>query len=253
MPFVTRRGQRIHFEHAGAGPTVVLQHGLFSRGLNWGLTGYVPRLVADHHVVWVDSLGHGESDKPADASLYSRRERALDLVSVLDALEVERAHLVGYSMGAWMATGVALHHPERLASLALGGWDSIRGVGGLGRMRGVEGFEALLALGRERLPQLVEWVTPEVEPGLRACWDALFELDGVAEALTALPCPGLIWCGEDDPYHDGARACADVCKLSFLSVPGDHALAMTANAGVVVARLRALFAEGAVLADARAR
>lgn len=245
MPFVTRRGQRIHYEHAGEGPTVVLQHGLFSRGLNWGLTGYVPRLLADHRVVWVDSLGHGESDKPADAALYSREQRAADLVAVFDALGAERVHLVGYSMGAWIATGVAVHHPQRLLSLTLGGWDPIRGPGGLGRARGRAGFAALLELARAQLPQLVEWVTPEVEPGLTACWDALFELDGVAQALSALPCPVLLWSGEDDPHEQGARACADACRLSFLSVPGDHAQAMAAHAGLVVPRLRALFAEAA--------
>ncbi|MET0410599.1 MAG: alpha/beta fold hydrolase [Polyangiaceae bacterium] len=258
MPFITRRGQRIHYEHAGEGPTVVFQHGLFSRGLNWGLTGYVPRLVADHRVVWVDSLGHGESDKPADAALYSRQERAADLVAVFDALGAEHVHLVGYSMGAWMATGVAIHHPERLASLTLGGWDPIEGPAALARLRGPaelaspdalarlrghEGFAALLAGVRARLPQLLEWVTPEVEPALRACWSALFELDGVAEALSALPCPALLWSGEADEHYAGARACAEACGLSFLSVPGDHAQAMAAHAGLVVPRLRALFAE----------
>jgi hypothetical protein len=56
---------------------------------------------------------------------------------------------------------------------------------------------------------------------------------------------------EDDPHHDGSRACADACGLSFLSVPGDHAQAMAVHAGVVVPRLRALFAEATRVLEQR--
>lgn len=243
MPFVTHRGQRIHYDVEGRGETVVFQHGLFAQGLHFGLAGYVPRLVGDHRVVWIDSLGHGDSDKPADAHLYSLEQRAGDVLAVLDALGAERAHFVGYSMGAWIGSGVALHHPERLASLTLGGWDPLSGPHVLlERLRGPDGMRALLELARARFPALVEWVTPEVEPALAACWDALFELEGVAGALAALRCPVLLWSGVADGCYAGAKACAERYGFEWLETPGDHALAFSGQAATVVARLRALFA-----------
>ncbi|GIT39262.1 MAG: hypothetical protein Ct9H300mP8_04580 [Gammaproteobacteria bacterium] len=42
---------------------------------------------------------------------------------MLDAESIESVHYIGYSMGGWIGTGMALYHPDRLASLTLGGWD----------------------------------------------------------------------------------------------------------------------------------
>ena len=225
MPFVTHRGQRIHYTVEGAGPLVVFQHGLLSNAESWKQTGFVDALTDRFRVACVDSLGHGQSDKPADPALYAQQQRAGDIVAVIDDLGAERAHLVGYSMGGWMAVGVAKHHPERLASLTVGGWDLVRGIEaarGAYQAAGVMTFDQLIAGARSMAPMLVEWVTPEVEPGLRACWDALPQLDGAEAAVLGLPEPVLLWDGKDDPYHDSMQAFAAAHDLKFLSTPGDH-------------------------------
>ena len=242
MPVVSHRGQNIHYETMGEGPIVLMQHGLFSRGNNWLVNGYVKALADEYCVVRVDSLGHGKSDKPHDRALYSREQRAGDLVAVLDALGAERMHLVGYSMGGWMATGVAKHHPDRLASIAIGGWDPIGGISFPGTMR--PNIRQVLAAARLRLPELVAWVTPEIEPALAACFDALTELEGTREALRALACPVLLWSGDGDGCHDAMKKLAEEERFRFLPTRGDHASAMVLDVPLVIGELKRMFSGG---------
>ncbi len=246
MPFVASRGQRIHYFVEGAGPLVILQHGLLSNAAGWKERGVVDALAGDFQVACVDSLGHGASDKPADPALYRQASRAADIVAVMDELQAERAHLAGYSMGGWIAVGVAKHFPSRLASLAVGGWDVIHGVEtarppSLARPLS---FDDLLAGVRRGAPRLVEWVTPDVEPGLRACWDACGELEGASQALLGVGCPVMLWNGRDDPYHDPMKAFAHSRGLRFLSIPGDHLNAMLLHGSEAAAGLRAFIEAG---------
>src|SRR4029450_3925647 len=139
-------------------------------------------------VVTVDSLGHGDSDKPADPRAYRREAGADDLAAGLDALASERAHLVGYSMGGWMATGFAARHPERLRSLAIGGWDPVGGRP-VARTQPPIDVERAPAGARARAPELTAWIDAEAVPGLRGCWDALSDVEGAEAALAACPAP----------------------------------------------------------------
>lgn len=220
MPFATHRGQRIHYSVEGEGPTVVLQHGLFMDGPWWKTAGFVDALADRFQVVCVDSLGHGRSDRPADPALYEQSQRAGDIVAVLDDLGVPRAHLVGYSMGGWMAVGVAKHHPERLASLVVGGWDPIGGMpnGPMGPLT----FPVFWGFARTVAPELVSWVTPADEPAIAACFDALRQLEGAGAALRSLTVPVLLWDGRADPYHPAAQALSKAEGYEFVSVEGDH-------------------------------
>ena len=254
MPFVTHRGQRIAYEVEGAGPLVVLQHGLLSNRLGWKERGFVDALADRFRVASIDSLGHGESDKPADASLYDQRQRTGDLVAVMDALGAGQAHVIGYSMGGWIAVGVARHYPERLASLTVAGWYLVSGMETVRAASGAPGpmvFDTLMTGARLAAPQLVEWVTPEVEPGLAACFEAIKNLDGSPEAVLRAPCPVLLWNGQSDPYHGPMEAFAAEHGLRFLSTPGDHLTAMlmggTGDAGK---GLRAFLEDVAVTAPA---
>lgn len=244
MPFANHRGQRIHFEVRGEGSTVVFQHGLLSTGQRWHDMGYVEALAGRHRVVTVDSLAHGQSDKPTNPALYGLEQRAGDLVAVLDAVGAEQAHLVGYSMGGWMATGVAQYHPERLASLTLGGWDPIGGRAlslPPDRRDDPPGVEIMIIGARTIAPQLVEWVTPDLVPALSACWEALGELDGGPEAIAALTCPVLLWCGDRDPVLPAVEGFARAHDLGLLTVPGDHMGAVVQQREAVVERLIELF------------
>jgi pimeloyl-ACP methyl ester carboxylesterase len=220
MPFVNHRGQRIHYTVRGEGPLIVLQHGMLMSGESWERGGIVDALSDRYCVACVDSLGHGRSDKPSEPALYHQRQRAGDVVAVLDDLGCKRAHLVGHSMGAWLAVGVAKHHPDRLSSLVLGGWDVINGLPPTSR--GPVTFDAFMKFAGRAAPELVEWVTPACEPGVRACFEALGQLDGAREAVIGAGVPDLIWEGRDDPAHDQRKAFADATGLAFLSTTGDH-------------------------------
>ena len=115
VDYVDRDGNaaRIAFTRAGRGAPVVLIHGVGLQGAVW--QPQVEALRPDHDVIAVDMPGHGGSSvPPAHASLGHYADAILAL---LDALGIGRAHVVGHSMGALVATEFALAHPDRAASL----------------------------------------------------------------------------------------------------------------------------------------
>jgi pimeloyl-ACP methyl ester carboxylesterase len=224
MPFTRHRGQRIHYTVDGAGPLVVLQHGMLMDASSWRESGIVDALSDAYCVAAIDSLGHGLSDKPVDATLYDQAQRAGDIVAVIDDLGCDRAHLVGHSMGAWMAVGVAKYHPRRLASLILGGWDPLGGLP-LGP-RGPITFDHLIRFASVVAPELVQSVTPQSEPGLRACFAAMDDLQGAGQALRTRAFPLMLWCGRDEVLHAPMQALAIAEGVPFLSSAGDHIAAM---------------------------
>ena len=240
MPFIAHRGQRIHYTVEGRGPLVVLQHGLLSTSESWKRAGVVDALSDQFRVACVDALGHGLSDKAGEPEPYALDQLAGDLVAVIDDLGADRAHVVGYSMGAWMAVGVAKYRRERLASLTVAGWDLVNGVESArppGFARELK-FNQFMTLARFSTPALVAWVTPEHLPGLRACWDAARDLTGAEAAVLGVGAPVLLWDGRDDPYHDPMQAFADRHGLRFLSTAGDHVSALTQHGAEGAAGLR---------------
>jgi pimeloyl-ACP methyl ester carboxylesterase len=119
--FLGGDGVRIHYLVRGAGPPVLLVHGFaVSAELNWVGPGIVDSLAARYTVIAPDLRGHGRSDKPGAPGAYGRRF-VEDLVGLLDHLEVERAHVVGYSMGGAITLRLLVLHPDRVASAVIGG------------------------------------------------------------------------------------------------------------------------------------
>src|SRR5258706_12887185 len=220
MPFATHRGQRIHYTIEGSGPLVILQHGILLSAESWKQSGIVDALAGGYRVACIDSLGHGLSDKPSDPALYGQAQRSGDIVAVLDAIGDARAHLIGHSMGGWMAVGVAKYYPERLASLVVGGWHPVSGLPP--GPRGPVSYDAFMIFAKRTAPGLVEWITADTEPGVRACFEALGELQGGREAVLNRNFPVMIWDGRDDPYHAPKQSFAVDNRLPFLSTAGDH-------------------------------
>ncbi|MEH2533882.1 pimeloyl-ACP methyl ester carboxylesterase [Bradyrhizobium sp. AZCC 1588] len=220
MPFAVHRGHRIHYTVEGEGPLVVLQHGLLMDAGTWKQVGFVDALTDRYRVACVDSLGHGLSDKPFDSHRYRQEQRAGDIVAVIDDIGCASGHLVGHSMGAWLGVGVAKYYPERLSSLVLGGWDVVNGLPPTSQ--GPLQFDAFMKFARLTAPHLTRWVTTESEPGVRACFDALGQLDGAGHAVLGAGFPAMIWEGKSDPAHDRRKAFADANGLRFLSTAGDH-------------------------------
>lgn len=105
-------------ERAGAGPAVVLLHGLTATR-RYVVMGSRLLERSGHLVVAYDARGHGRSAPAPSRQDYTYASLAEDLLAVLDALGIERAVLAGASMGAQTALRFALERPERVAGLAL--------------------------------------------------------------------------------------------------------------------------------------
>ena len=118
-------GTRLHFREEGRGEAVVLLHGFAVHSdLNWRLTGVVRRLRRDFRVITLDLRGHGLSDKPHQRHAYGL-ELVHDVRRLLDHLGIRRAHLVGYSLGGFVALKTASLYGQRLRSVTLlgAGWE----------------------------------------------------------------------------------------------------------------------------------
>ena len=121
MPFADNNGVRIHYEVEGEGPPLVLCHGLFGSLEQWRVWGYVEALKDDYQLVLIDARGHGASDKPHDPEAYRTETMVADVVSVLDDLNIEKAHFLGYSMGGQIGWCIGRYAPDRFYSLIIGG------------------------------------------------------------------------------------------------------------------------------------
>jgi|HubBroStandDraft_1064217.scaffolds.fasta_scaffold09354_3 pimeloyl-ACP methyl ester carboxylesterase len=119
--FFDAKGVKIHYLIEGTGEPVVLIHGLdSSAAINWEMPGTIDALAKDHLVVALDLPGYGQSDKPVEASAYGR-QWVEDVILLLDHLKIEKAHIVGYSMGGMVALKLIAEHPDRVLSGTLGG------------------------------------------------------------------------------------------------------------------------------------
>ncbi len=118
-------GVRLYFRDEGEGEPVVLLHGLaVNSHLNWRLTGMLAYLRRRFRVITLDLRGHGRSDHPHVPEAYGQ-ELAHDVCRLLDHLRLPRAHIVGYSLGGFIALKTAACHSDRLCSLILlaAGWE----------------------------------------------------------------------------------------------------------------------------------
>jgi pimeloyl-ACP methyl ester carboxylesterase len=116
MPKALVNGIKIHYQRPGRGPDLVFLHGL-AANLGFWYFRIVPLLTGDYRVTAYDLRGHGLSDMPR--SRYTSADMAHDLRCLLDALGIERAHLVGHSFGGVVALQFAALYPERVASLMI--------------------------------------------------------------------------------------------------------------------------------------
>lgn len=133
------------------GDPVLLIHGFAStHAVNWVAPGWVSQLNdAGYRAIALDNRGHGASDKSRDPADYTPHKMAADSAALLDHLGVERAHVMGYSMGARIAAFLALAEPARVATLVFGGLGlgMVEGVGDWGQIA-----SALLAEDPDTIP-----------------------------------------------------------------------------------------------------
>jgi pimeloyl-ACP methyl ester carboxylesterase len=226
---IQRDGVDLSVSDDGAGPAVVLLHGLTATR-RYVVMGSSALARSGHRVLAYDARGHGRSSPAADPDAYGYEELGRDLEAVLDGAGLERAVLAGASMGAHTLLWFALHRPERVAGIVvitpayagaeesddparLRHWDALSE--GL-RHGGVEGF--LAAQDIDAIPErwretavrvMTQRLSQHEHPAAVA--DALHAVPrshpfGAIEELRALPMGAVVVASDDeaDPDHPQA-------------------------------------------------
>jgi pimeloyl-ACP methyl ester carboxylesterase len=116
MPKIVANGIKLHYWQRGKGPDIVMLHGLGGNLAVWHLK-MVPELQEQYRVTTFDQRGHGYSE--AAQGGYTTQELTEDLRGLLDALGIERAHLIAHSWGGDIALHFALLYPHRVAKIVL--------------------------------------------------------------------------------------------------------------------------------------
>jgi pimeloyl-ACP methyl ester carboxylesterase len=158
-PYFDSDGVKIHYVVQGKedGEPVLLIHG-FTTSIEGQWEPVLKALAQDYKVVALDCRGHGGSEKPHDPKKYGL-EMAKDAVRLLDHLKIDKAHVVGYSMGAGITLQVAARYPERVRTATLGG----AGLPTPEREKLMEALADSLEQGRGLAPLIVA-LTPKDKP-----------------------------------------------------------------------------------------
>lgn len=116
MPVVQVNGIDLYYKEAGnkAHPPLLLLHGLTSH--HHRFIREIEVFKKDFYVIAVDARGHGRSDRPAEFTL---EDHIKDVIALMDALDLDKASLLGVSMGSYIAQGVAIKQPDRVKKMIL--------------------------------------------------------------------------------------------------------------------------------------
>jgi 3-oxoadipate enol-lactonase len=181
VPKVALPGTELHYERAGAGEPLLLIQGMSANHLAWG-PRFASLLRRDFDLIAFDNRGIGLSRPVTEA--FSIAEMAADTAALLDALEIESAHVLGISMGGMIAQELALAAPEKLRSLTLG----CTYCGGEGSQlmdpADFQGLVEAMASG-DRMRVYRAMYELNLSPGFRAEESRFAEFVEMAEALPA--------------------------------------------------------------------
>lgn len=251
----------IRYDVQGSGPWLILSHSLATDLTLWD--DQMAALTPHFRVLRFDTRGHGGSsapDLPYDFAMLTA-----DVLGLMDALGVGRAHFCGISMGGMIAQHVALAAPERIDRLVLvsttSGYSPEARAMWSERIAGVRrnGIEPLVA------PTLERWFTPSYQAthpevmarignlirttpaaGYMGSGQAIATLD-VTEKLPALRCPTLVIAGADDtgtPPAMGRLIAARIPGARFESLPSSSHLCNVEQADVFSRELCRFLAAG---------
>jgi pimeloyl-ACP methyl ester carboxylesterase len=120
MPHIASKdGTRLYYEEAGTGTPVVFVHEYAADYRTW--EPQMRHFARSHRCVTYSQRGYPPSDVPEDPAKYSQNLFRADVIAVMDALKIDRAHVVGHSMGAMTALHVGIHHARRCISVTAAG------------------------------------------------------------------------------------------------------------------------------------
>ena len=223
------------FDTVPTAPVIVCLNGMTQTTQSW--KSLARPWSARARVLLYDARGQGQSDLGPDLPL-TLKQHALDLALLLEHLELERAHLVGFSHGARVALGLGAWHPERvdklvvcsatgaptaLAQVIVESWGQILRLGGLEAMSwsalpsilGNDFFEQNASL----LPGIVRAsVQRNSSQGVAALLEGMAQYPDLVELARATKAPACVIFGQDDPLveEDGATVLAKALGEAFV-------------------------------------
>ncbi len=217
----------------GNGEPIMLVHGFAStKEVNWVIPSWVATLRhAGRRVIALDNRGHGKSGKLYDPADYHTAKMAGDVAALLDHLGLQRADVMGYSMGARIGAFLALEHAGRVRSLILGGL-GIHLVEGVGLPESIaEALEASALAdvtdptGRQ-FRAFAEQTKSDMK-ALAACIRGSRQILS-RDQVAVIGAPTLVAVGTNDPVAGSAQQLAALIPgAQVLDIPGrDHMLAV---------------------------
>jgi pimeloyl-ACP methyl ester carboxylesterase len=115
MPYVDAPGVKLFYEESGAGHPIVFVHEFGSDYREW--EGQIRHFSRTNRCIAYNARGYPPSDVPDDVNLYGWETSVDDIVTVMHALGIARAHVVGLSMGAYAALQLGLRYPEKASAI----------------------------------------------------------------------------------------------------------------------------------------
>lgn len=232
MATASVNGHDLHYEQRGSGEPLLLVMGMSGTHLTWG-EPFLELLARDFEVTVYDHRGVGRSSRTEPG--YAIADLADDAAALLDVLGHESAHVLGISMGGMVAQELALRHPARVRTLALGCTYS--------------GGEGSLLTQPETFEKLSEgWRSGDRERALRASWEvnvssgfAQGEEDYAAfrEAALALPVPVPVIMGQMQAIggHDTSAHLGDVAAPTLVIHGTDDEMLPVQNGRMIAERI----------------
>lgn len=240
--FTTGDGCRIAYRIDGPDdrPTLVLSNSIATNLHMWDRS--LPALSRSFRLLRYDTRGHGGSDAPVGA--YSMDRLGRDVVELLDVLNIDRAHVLGLSLGGFIGQWLGIFAPERIDRLILSNTasylaselpfdDQIRAVLAARDMDAIaDGFmrnwfpATMLAAPNEVVGEFRNMVLTTPPRGLAGCYAALRDAD-LRRVISLIAAPTLVIGGESDTVtrasHSEAIA-ATIANAKLVLLPGVHIL-----------------------------
>jgi pimeloyl-ACP methyl ester carboxylesterase len=259
VPFANNQGVKIHYEVIGQGPPLVMVHG-FTRSLeDWRNFGFVPELKNDYQLILIDVRGHGQSDKPDNLNAYNLKIMAEDVATIMDELNIEKAHYLGYSMGGIIGFyGIARYYLPRLNSLIFGGFTAYldekgtqarQGIMNLAQSAVEKGMPILIsALEKDFGVKLEQSYYMSLNPRalLSIQKNSLVAFsEGIDDEITSkINVPCLFYVGESDSRLKGAKKTSNkISGARFISFPRLNHWAAGVRSDLVVPHIKKFLEE----------
>jgi pimeloyl-ACP methyl ester carboxylesterase len=232
MPYVQSDGIRIYYQVEGEGRPLVMLHGMTGSLDDFYEFGWVKGLKDQYRLILIDARGHGHSDKPHEVEAYKIRRMAQDIVTVLDELDIDKTHFMGFSMGGFIGFSLAKYIPQRLHSLIVVGshlYTSVRDLAedrawwrkSLGR-----GMKAYMteAIANSSYTIRTDWFVNRRLANDPEALIAYIEADdgaGFEDILSSNTIPCLLYIGTEDPNYEKAKKSADeMSNARIISILG---------------------------------